>query len=192
MRVISLDNVGFEAECGRLAAIVASRFGSPDVIVGVKSGGKYVADRVALAFPGATVTYVVSRRPSTSGKKKVIVGWLKHLPTVVLDWMRIVESMLLRHSGSSERHVEVEASEKQLNQWGDLKIKVLVVDDAVDSGHTLARVTERLRSMLPLSDIRSAVITVTTDNPAVSPDYVLYDNKTLVRFPWSLDSKTRQ
>ena len=33
-----------------------------------------------------------------------------------------------------------------------------------------------------------AVVTVTSVKPLIMPDYFLYNNRTLVRFPWSIDN----
>ncbi len=67
--------------------------------------------------------------------------------------------------------------------------KILVVDDAVDSGYTLSHVLEAVKAVLPAgAEVRSAVITVTTDDPLVMPDFYLYNDKTLVRFPWAMDA----
>jgi hypoxanthine-guanine phosphoribosyltransferase len=66
---------------------------------------------------------------------------------------------------------------------------VLVADDAIDSGVTLATVLGLLREVCPRgSDIRSAVITQTLMDPVVRPDYVLFQC-TLCRFPWSFDAQ---
>ena len=42
-----------------------------------------------------------------------------------------------------------------------------------------------VRQVLPQAQVRSAVITVTTDNHSAEPDYALWRDHTLVRFPWS-------
>ena len=64
-----------------------------------------------------------------------------------------------------------------------------MVDDAVDSGYTLSHVLEAFKAVLPAgAEVRSAVITVTTDDPLVMPDFYLYNDKTLVRFPWAMDA----
>lgn len=66
--------------------------------------------------------------------------------------------------------------------------RILVVDDAVDSGATLLGVVNAAKAAVPLADVRSAVITQTTTAPMTAPDYTLYNDKTLIRFPWSLDA----
>ena len=65
--------------------------------------------------------------------------------------------------------------------------KVLIVDDAVDSGATMLAVAEALREANPEAEIRTAAITVTTPKPLITPDYSMY--KDLIRFPWSMDAK---
>jgi hypoxanthine phosphoribosyltransferase len=66
--------------------------------------------------------------------------------------------------------------------------RVLVVDDAVDSGVTLATVLRLLRETSPAdTELRSAVVTVTLAQPLAEPDFVLYRG-VLCRFPWSFDA----
>jgi hypothetical protein len=58
----------------------------------------------------------------------------------------------------------------------------------VDSGATLAAVLGTLREVCgPTTQLRTAVITVTMEDPAVEPDYTLYRG-VLCRFPWSFDA----
>lgn len=65
---------------------------------------------------------------------------------------------------------------------------VMVVDDAVDSGITLAAVLRTLRACCPpATELRTAAITVTRPDPVVKPDYALYRG-VLCRFPWSFDA----
>lgn len=71
---------------------------------------------------------------------------------------------------------------------GSAPARILVVDDAVDSGATLRTVIATIRSTWPDAEIRSAVLTVTRSRPLILPDYTLYPRGTLLRFPWSLDA----
>ena len=66
--------------------------------------------------------------------------------------------------------------------------RVLVVDDAVDSGVTLDTVFRSLRETAPPdTEVRAAVVTVTLDRPLIEPDFTLYRG-VLCRFPWSFDA----
>lgn len=69
MKVKSLDDRQFEECCSKLASMIKTEWSNPDIIVGIKSGGKYVADKIAMYFPEVSLTYAVSRRPSTRKKR---------------------------------------------------------------------------------------------------------------------------
>ena len=68
-------------------------------------------------------------------------------------------------------------------------LNVLVVDDAVDSGATLRNVISALMDISPNNVIKTAALTVTRKSPIVMPDYYLYHDRTLMRFPWSEDRR---
>lgn len=190
MKVKSLDDRQFEECCSKLASMIKTEWSNPDIIVGIKSGGKYVADKIAMYFPEVSLTYAVSRRPSTR-KKKNVGKFLKFLPTVILNGLRIVESMFLKNFGSRERQVTLKFGDLPANEPDNRQIKILIVDDAVDSGETLLAVKNRISEMSDNTEIKTAVITVTTDNPVIKPDYTVFDDKTLIRFPWSIDCVTK-
>ena len=65
--------------------------------------------------------------------------------------------------------------------------RLLLVDDAVDGGHTLQTAWRRLRE-LTTADIRAAALVVTRDDPVRDPDYALFRG-VLLRFPWSADTR---
>ena len=67
--------------------------------------------------------------------------------------------------------------------------RILIVDDAIDSGRTMKRVVDAIRSVAADKKLAIAVITVTKPQPLVRADYKLYDGGVLVRFPWSKDFK---
>lgn len=185
MRVITLDRDAFVVACGELAELVAASGRVPGVIVGIRTGGAYVADEMARRFPGARREDVTLRRPSTKGKGRL--RWLLGcLPIRVLDLLRMAEAFVLRHRRRAPGSLELGDGLVGLS-GGD----VLVVDDAVDSGVTLATVAGSLREANPGVAIMTAAITVTEREPAEMPDFALYNDKTLIRFPWSMDMKER-
>ncbi len=109
--------------------------------------------------------------------------------------MRIAESILLafrrKIKGSSESTI-VELPEGLINILQNKEVpNILMIDDAIDSGDTLYAITETLKRVNPKSAIRIAVMTETTAHPRICADYTLYRNKTLIRFPWSNDYKSR-
>ena len=65
--------------------------------------------------------------------------------------------------------------------------KILIVDDAVDSGYTLKAVLDKVKENVKNeSKIFSLAAVVTNKEACIWPDYTLYSD-VLIRFPWSLD-----
>lgn len=107
------------------------------------------------------------------------------------NMLRIIESRILAAYDTIKTRestpIQIEASlAKELKSMQNPRI--LIVDDAVDSGFTLADVVENIKAHTNGADIRTAVITVTRKSAIIKPTYCLYRNSLLVRFPWSLDS----
>ena len=69
--------------------------------------------------------------------------------------------------------------------------KILLIDDAIDSGDTLRAIAETLRKTNPDTETDIAVVTETTKRPCIRANHTLYRNRTLIRFPWSSDYKNR-
>ena len=183
-RVVTVDESEFICLCSRLASEVKASGYTPDIIVGIYQGGAYVAAAMSGIMDRIPVEYVRLSRPSSRWKSKMR-SMLRFLPYTVLDRLRLLESGIL----SMRRHPvkdDVELPSQLLARSG---CNILVVDDAVDSGATLSAVVSAVKRELPMSQCRSAVLTVTTSAPLVRPDYMLYDDNTLIRFPWSTDMK---
>ena len=196
-RVLSFDRNSFNDACAALMNIV-SEDRVPDVLIGIRTGGMHVADAMARALRTTPrVLPITCRRPST--KRKPTANFAKSLvatlPRPLLDSLRVVEHALLtrsRPAAPTEPYRFDAAELAGLDSWAASAGRapfLLVVDDAVDTGATLAKVLETLRNrMPPAAIVRSAVITVTTEQPLAFPDYHLL-RRQLCRFPWSLDAK---
>ncbi len=181
MKVITLDTDGLAAAGARLQMLVGETY-RPDLVVGIARGGAYVAQNMFVAVRHVSVT---CRRPSSSRKDQhgVMMTLVRRLPLWVRDTMRCIETRLLAGSGNPGRNVTAGA-----DVWTAVAGAgcILVVDDAVDSGHSLKAVVEEICRRNQSAEIRSAVVTVTTVAPVMSPDYTLY-SQVLLRFPWSGD-----
>lgn len=184
MRVVTLDDKQFAAHCARLAQLTEGD-GAFDTVVGIVTGGEYVARAMAQHMDTANVVTVCRQRPSTRRKGGMFRRVVKCLPRRILDLLRIVESRILagrRHTPGPDMPVVIPTD------IDDAK-RILVVDDAIDSGHTMQAVVNAIAARCPEAQIHTAVITVTTPHPSFRPDYTLYDDGTLIRFPWSADFK---
>lgn len=183
MRVMTLHSDAFGAACLRLEA--ESRPFMPDLVVGIANGGVHVAERMFAGVPHASVR---CRRVDSDSKDRAgrLFGIVRKLPVWMRDLMRKAEALMLARRGADNavRTVECGAEAASLIAASH---RILVVDDAVDSGHTLQTVLGRVHRLAPEAEVRTAALTVTTPNPVVRPDYCLYRNGTLIRFTWSND-----
>ncbi len=107
---------------------------------------------------------------------------VRFLPLCIRDCLRIWDAKRLIKQGGDINNIKV-----VLPPLPESVRCLLIVDDAVDSGTSLAAVVTAVRKTYPSIIIRSAVITVTGDNPLYMPDYYLYNDSILVRMPWSID-----
>lgn len=186
----------FEAACAQLMRLVEQDY-EPALIVGIRTGGMVVAECMArhssLPLPVLPVT---SRRASTNTKARIPLfrATLSALPRPAVNLLRRVEHKFLIAPRAQQQRAqtidqrEVEEIARSLGDSGS-RPHLLVADDAVDSGVTLATVVNHLAAACPSgTEIRTAVITQTLEQPMMRPSYTLYRN-TLCRFPWSFDAK---
>lgn len=198
MQVLTLDPEAFRREAARLAEMVhAAHPAQFDLVVGIRTGGAYVCDAMAEALPFARERHDVSlQRPSTKRKEGRLGNLLTSFPTAILDIMRMAESIMLsaRHRfrrKTEKREVDLNPAITKVLDSTDSP-EILIVDDAIDSGATAAAVRDALMEVNPSARIQTAVITVTTSQPEIRPEYALYSNHTLIRFPWSKDFKQKK
>lgn len=181
MKVLTLSPEAFAQACRRLEAM-ATPF-APTLVVGIASGGSRVA---AEMFAGVPHVDVVCRRPSSSSKGDggLVARLVRRLPRPVTNLLRIAESRILAAVGRKGRQVIVSPEAAEAIARTE---RLLIVDDAVDSGHSLRAVAARLADLSSTAYVRTAAITVTTSRPVADPDYALMRNHTLIRFPWAID-----
>lgn len=192
-RVLTVSDPGLREVSAELLSRMRDVGFGPDVVVGIATGGVRVAE--AMGIDGSIPVFTCRmRRASTEVKERSRSDRvLKALPRGLADLLRVAEDWV----GERRRPEPVDPSDVLIHELSAIAEqvrthgfkRVAVVDDAVDSGATLACVVETLRGLLPASvAVRSAVITQTRPEASrlVTADFCLYD-QVLVRFPWSLD-----
>jgi len=198
MQVITLDPEALEKAAARLAEEVEKGCsGRPfDAVIGIRRGGAFVCDAFCRTFPASLCGErhdVTLQRPGTRRKGGLTAKILKCLPLKMLDLMRMAESRLLsfRNAHKREEGAPRVSMDTGLTSivTGKKNPRILLIDDAIDSGHTLSAVIATLKNMNPSTEVETAVITETTDSSTVKADYTIYRNRTLIRFPWSNDYK---
>lgn len=190
-----LDPSRFAAACTSLMHQVLARY-SPDLLVGIRTGGMVVAEAMARSVPQPVPVLPLTCRRAATGMKtrmKVLPRLLAAMPRPAVDRLRWLEHRVLssrRHAIKKPQQIdrgEAAAIGRHLAEAAGPR-RVLVVDDAVDSGVTLSTVLQLLRTACPPdTELRTAVVTVTMEQPLVEPDFLLYRG-VLCRFPWSFDA----
>lgn len=179
-KIETLTTETLATKCSELqGAIEASGF-TPELVVAIARGGVWVAENM---FTDVCHMSVKVQRRNTQLKKSFISKIVKRLPRQIQDWLRIQEARFGSGSGNSCNSELIFTIPDGLTPT-----RILIVDDAVDSGRTLKIVDEACKKNFPHAEIRSAAITVTRSKPYAAPDYTLYHDHTLIRFPWSLDA----
>lgn len=181
-----------QEHCQSLASRIQASGFEPMLMIGIKQGGAEVARLMRASFPASHYCEVRISRPSTKQKGE---GWmhrlLQKLPLWLCDLLRTVESRVNEWRSEGKQPVRI----GQILLPADIShtladarsARVLLIDDAIDTGATIQQARQQLQAQFPHLDIRVAVITVTTQHPVCEADYYLYHNRTLCRFPWSND-----
>lgn len=163
------------------------------LVLGIKEGGVYLAENVFQVLRNSAnqvdLKFIKCQRPTTSFKKKnefrkaFIQTIFKISPIIILDLLRNVEHYFLTKK-SIEYNREIILDEI-INF--NLYDKIVIVDDAVDSGVTLQKVNDYVQSLaVKTTEVKSLAVVITSNNAIVTPDFYLYKD-VLIRFPWSLD-----
>ncbi len=191
--VKTIDNAGLiDAACS-LNSIIFQNF-IPDIIIGIRTGGYVVAEIMTKNGKSKPQLLAISRQRASTQKKskfKCCKMILRFLPYTITDRLRLWEHKSLTSKPAKEQRDfapnidELSALLAALRNKENCKI--LIVDDAIDSGATMKAVLDVVRAEANSSCIiKTAAITVTTDSPLIQPDYTLY-RYVLCRFPWSFD-----
>ena len=168
----------------------------PDAVLGIAKAGALVVDSLPETSGVARLTCTM-QRPSTPAKQRagLALRMLKKLPYRVTSLLRFIQasarerktSVVPAPSQSLIQDIDIIAAASRVQGFH----RIAVIDDAVDSGVTLACVMTALRQRLPAEvSIRSGAIARTRSRAKtiIQPDYFIYEN-TECRFPWSPDYK---
>lgn len=190
MKVITID---FNFACAELAEKIKQSY-QPEVIVGIATGGQFVAQILSEQM-NIPLAIVKKQRPMTKIKNKIRLDLvLKKLPYVVSNILRVLETKFNEYryeknkSSVSYNDVSVEWIKGSFTFLASFN-KILIVDDSIDSGKTLYLVKRFIEMNLDDKvEIKTAVLNQTFKNPLINSDFLL-DKNVIYRFPWSKDTK---
>jgi hypoxanthine phosphoribosyltransferase len=165
-----------------LAARVRASGFVPERIVYIETGARLFAFELQRSFNVPVVPVWVQR--GGHRLKKWAAPIAAHLPVVVRDWLRRAEES----SGVQRRTRRVASLPVGTAKFQG---RVLLVDDATDTGRTLAVARELVQAYgAAPADVRTAVLAATTPLGQAAADFFLFDRN--CRMPWSADSAERR
>lgn len=192
VKVVTLDNDSLHEAFRTLAHSIAElRPEGFDLLVGIRRGGSFVADGVSAllpeGYPRPLRADITLQRADTGLKSRFAAPLLHLLPRPVLDWLRIAEARVRSFMPRKVPGIRRQATACAILPQLPPRSRILVIDDAIDSGSTMLSVLTALKSRYTDPAVTVAAITVTTCSPAVDADIFIHHDGTLVRFPWSED-----
>lgn len=196
MKVIDLDcqDVFLEA-VNQLQLQVIESSHSWDLVVGIPTGGKIIVDHMQVLSENIPFCYIMKQRDSTKVKKSLRVSkLLPYLPRAINNLLRKFESSYLEYKYESQKEKIIDKTRHPIILEHQVKTlirdsrKVLIIDDAIDSGATMATVVNTIKQLNNHAHISIACINTTFKAPLVEPDFCLY-RRTIVRYPWANDVK---
>lgn len=195
MRVVDLRREqDFDDACRKLCLLVKSKNRTVDLVVSVETGGRFVGEKFVEFYNPGMPNFVVKRqRKGTKTKQKysIFSRMIGIMPDVAHNLLRVVEhharQFFYERKNRRPRISNVEIV-NDISGSVNEESMILIIDDAVDSGSTLLDVISFVKQRYPNSEIQTCAITITFKNPIVKVDYHIYKD-TLVKFPWSMDSK---
>ena len=201
MKLINCLKKDFDEACFNLASDIISHNSIPDIIISIAKGGSYVGSNIYkyLKIINSNIKYceVTIQRPCTVFMKNIgIKKIFKFIPNTLLNWIRqiniYVHEFIYEHFNPNIKRKGNVDIPNEIIEYINQKdpIKILIVDDAVDSGTTLEIVTNYIKDLnysYSNQVIFYAVLTTTYKHPKIIPNFTLY-NRTILRFPWAFDS----
>ena len=154
-----------------------------DVVFFLGKGGLYIGQYFSEKFNCELGEILVARKEPLL--KKILKNMFRFFPKMLLKKMRSFEINSGYHQKKSERSVKMN---KLPNLTDKENLKILVVDDSVDTGHSIKIALESLIKSYKNSEVKIATLNVFQDAfKVVTPDYYKYTDKAIIG-PWSLDS----
>lgn len=176
-----LNLAGLREQSLRLAKRIEETGYKPQHVLYIERAGLLVGQEIAHYFD-CGISGIYSSRCGHFIKSKA-KSVLRCLPRSVSHLLRDIECKSNIHAVKKQRKVHVD---------GELPPKgkpLLIVDDAIDTGHTLKAVLDFLRAnRYSREEIKTGVLTTTGSAPACKADVSLFED-VLFTFPWSYDSR---
>lgn len=184
MRFLELSIKKLENECILWAKDIKRSF-KPDLIIYVAKAGYLIGKEMSREFDVPLISINAERKGNSI--KTYFQPILKYIPNRLRYILVKLELKSDIHKKSSERNIYFKSN---LNKIQLKKIEnLLIVDDSVDTGHSINEVKKVVQEKFKNANIRIAALNVwDKSEEIIKVDYSLYRN-TIIKAPMSKDSK---
>jgi len=185
MRFIELSSKDVEKTSREWAENVFKEY-RPDLIIYLARAGYIFAKPMAESIDVPLLGVGAVR--SGNGFKEKIAPIMVYCPRLVKNAIAALEIKLGVHKRKTERKVSFHPSINDLQK--EAFRKVLIVDDAVDTGYSMKEAVEKTREAFPQAEIRTMCMNLSCkeEDCVIHVDYVLM-HEVIMKTPFSKDSK---
>lgn len=158
---------------------------APELVIYIARGGYIIGRAMQAGFEVPLVGIGAARQGNSV--KEYMFPILAVMPRKICNVMRRMEVRSGVHRRQSDRQIRFH---KELANIAnpDAVTKILLVDDSIDTGHSMRQVRAHVARKFPHAEIRIFVLNeMTSQQPVIRADYVLYRD-TALRTPMSKDS----
>ncbi len=180
-KVADVDLIQLKMMSVELAKQVQQNGYEPEHILYVERAGLLIGYEMARFF-NCSISGIHSKRSGGALKSKVKII-LRYLPGFVTHLLRRLELKSNIHEIKKDRNVYCEKDLPPTDK------KILIVDDAIDTGYSLVAVLEFLEKHGCRKEmLKTGVLTTTGTKQVIRSDFSLFD-QIICAFPWSYDSR---
>lgn len=154
-----------------------------DTVVCISKSGYLVGKELSLISESQFLE-IESKRLGVDEKSKYLPQIVNKFPKNLIYFLKKYERKISYYDVNEERTLYYD---EDLYKKVEPR-KILIFDDAIDTGYTIDKVTDKVKSIYSDANIKTAVLNYYTDRNVNAPDYYLYSDA-ILSAPWTIDSK---
>lgn len=184
MNYVELSSKEVESKTTELYNKISSSNYKYDLVIFVAKGSYTIGKKLSELGDCPLIEIKATRKGNKL--KKIISPVLKIIPKEIKMYLRNKEVNSNIHDKNIERNVVYDI--EKWNKYKNCK-NIILVDDSVDTGHSIKVCNEEIKKFFPDSNIKIAVFNCFEKSKnIVDVDYTIY-RETIMNGPWSNDSK---
>lgn len=185
MDCLNLSMVGLYRVCRKWCEKVKAQY-SPEIVIYIARGGYIIGRAMEAGFQVPLIGIGASRQ--VNSLKEYCFPVLAVLPRRLCNKLRKMEIRSNVHQKKQERKISFHSEISKIKNPQIIK-KILLVDDSIDTGHSMEQVKQMVQQYFPQAEIKIFVLNeMLSQKPIIKADYNLYQD-TMIRSPMSKDSR---